>query len=182
MRTIFLGLIGAAAVVVLALIVTPEHQVPPRLGTIAKFTPAPTQQPAPRIQFTAADGGSKTLADFAGRALLVNFWATWCAPCVQEMPSLMRLAQRDDAHLAVIAVSEDRQGWPVMTPFLAKLGLGALPVFHDPGGSAGVALAVSALPTTVLFGPDGREIGRFIGPAEWDGPETAALLRRYVGG
>ena len=181
LRTISLGLAAAIIAIICALIWTPPGNQPPRLGGIANFTPPQSIGPASEIRFVDADGRPHSLAEYAGRAVLVNFWATWCAPCVAELPSLERLqGQRGGERFQVVALSEDRQGWPVITPFLQKIGVRGLPAFHDAGGEAMMKLKVGALPTTILFGPDGREVGRVVGPAEWDGPEAEALLARHL--
>jgi thiol-disulfide isomerase/thioredoxin len=176
-----LGLAAAVIAMICALIWTSPGDRPHRLGSTVNFTPPQSVGPASEIRFVAADGRSHSLAEYAGRAVLVNFWATWCAPCVAELPSLERLqAKRGGDRFAVIALSEDREGWPVITPFLQKMGVRALPAFHDAGSEAAVKLKVGAMPTTVLFDSNGREVGRVVGPAEWDGPAAEALLARHV--
>ena len=98
-----------------------------------------------------------------------------------ELPSLERLqAKRGGERFAVVALSEDRQGWPVITPFLHKIGVRALPIYHDAGGETAVKLKISAMPTTILFDGQGREVERVVGPAEWDGSEAEALIARHV--
>ncbi len=185
LRTISLGLAAAVIAVLAALMWTQPGYRPPQLGPVANFTPALSPGPAPQIRFVSAEGKIRTLAEFTkpGRAVLMNFWATWCAPCVAEMPSLERLQlKRGGETFVVIALSEDREGWKVMPSFLSTIGVRALAVFHDKDGEAATRLGVTALPTTILFGPDGREIGRLVGPAEWDGPAALALLKKYLGG
>jgi thiol-disulfide isomerase/thioredoxin len=177
------GIAAAAAVVLVTIALTPAKPPngPPRTGWMANFTPSEVPAPAPETPFTDVEGRRRTLADFRGKVVLVNFWATWCGPCVREMPSLQRLAaQFAGDTFAVLALSQDRRGWEVMTPFLARLGLEGLPVFHDEKGSAAGALKVQGLPTTVLFDRSGRELGRLVGPAEWDAPEAVALVRHYL--
>jgi thiol-disulfide isomerase/thioredoxin len=180
-RTISLGLAAAIIAIICALIWTPPGDRPSRLGGSANFTPPQSVGPASEIRFVTADGRPHSLAEYAGRLVLVNFWATWCAPCVAELPSLERLqAKRGGERFAVLALSEDRQGWPVITPFLQKIGVRALPVYHDAGGETAVKLRIGAMPTTILFDGQGREVGRVVGPAEWDGPEAEALIARHI--
>ena len=150
---------------------------------MTKFTVAGAGSPAPQTVLVARDGRKTTLQAFRGKLVLVNFWATWCAPCVKEMPSLMRLqAKLGGARFTVMALSEDLKGWPVITPFLEQHRLGDLPVLHDVQGATGRALGVAGLPTTVLFDGEGRELGRLVGPAEWDHADAAALIGHYLGG
>ncbi len=123
-------------------------------------------------------GGERTVADFKGQALIVNLWATWCAPCVTEMPALNRLAAEvADAGIAVLPLSADREGAPVIKDFYAKNAITNLPVMMDPMSRFGRALGIRGLPTTILFDRDGREVGRVVGIAEWDAPEAVRFLR-----
>ena len=121
------------------------------------------------------------LRDFAGRVVVLNFWATWCAPCVAEMPSLDRLqAALGDEGIAVVALSEDRGGFTQIDAFFEDHGLAALERYHDPNGAVAQAFGLAALPTTVLIGPDGVPVGEVSGAAEWDSPEAQKLLRALL--
>jgi thiol-disulfide isomerase/thioredoxin len=155
---------------------------PPRAGEMEKFEPVPRRPALPDHVFTDENGRERTLADFRGKLVLMNFWATWCAPCVREMPSLDRLQARlGSEDFTVIALSEDRAGWQKIAPFRDRLRLEALPLFHDKGSKMMFAVKSRGLPTTILVGRDGRELGRLTGPAEWDTPEAIALIRHYMG-
>ncbi len=155
---------------------------PPITGWMQNFTPAAAIRPAPPSPFFAPGGERRTLADFRGRVVLVNFWATWCAPCLREMPSLQRLQTRlAGPGFTVLALAQDLKGWPVIEPFIRRLGLGSLPVFHDRQAAFGRALRVRGLPTSVLFDRAGNVLGRLEGIAEWDSPEAVALLTYYIG-
>ena len=126
------------------------------------------------------DGEPMSLADFRGRIVLVNFWATWCGPCVAEMPSLDRLeAKLGGRDFTVITVSEDRNP-AVIAPFYEEHGLRHLKRYHDPSGALSRAFGIRGLPTTVLIDREGQEIGRIEGPAEWDSPEAKALIRHFM--
>ena len=155
---------------------------PPITGWMQNFTPAAAIRPAPPSPFFAPGGERRTLADFRGRVVLVNFWATWCAPCLREMPSLRRLQTRlGGPGFTVLALAQDREGWPIIEPFIRRLGLGSLPVFLDRGGDFARDIGVYGLPTSILFDRSGAELGRLIGVAEWDSPEAVALLTYYIG-
>ena len=153
---------------------------PPLSGWMAGFAPASEPVAFPGAAFVDERGRRLGFGDFRGRLVLVNFWATWCGPCVREMPSLARLhARLGGADLAIVALSEDRLGWKKIAPFRDAHGLGDLPMFHDADSRTMFAARIKGLPTTILLGRDGREIGRLTGPAEWDSPEAVALIRYY---
>ncbi|MGB0629661.1 MAG: TlpA family protein disulfide reductase, partial [Alphaproteobacteria bacterium] len=155
---------------------------PPRTGWMEKFEPAANPAPAPETVFTDASGAELTLKSFRGRIVLVNFWATWCGPCVREMPSLERLHNKlNGPDFLVIALSEDRKGWEKIGPFREKLNLRDLPLYHDVKSKMMFATKARGLPTTLLIGRDGEELGRLTGPAEWDTDEAVALMRYYIG-
>jgi thiol-disulfide isomerase/thioredoxin len=139
-------------------------------------------KPLPDFTFTDAEGQERRVADFAGRGLLINLWATWCGPCVQEMPAL------DRAHAAlaadgivVLALSSDRGGRGQVEPFYRDKGIRQLGVWLDPRGAAGRAMGVRGLPTTVVVDRTGQERARLEGAAEWDMPAMLAAVRRLVG-
>jgi len=147
-------------------------------GEMTKLVPVEGLVMAPDLPLTDDKGQVLTLADFRGQLLLINFWATWCAPCRAEMPSLDRLHQSlagDD--FQVIAISIDRQGPGVVRPFLDDVGVHDLPVLYDPKGALSRAWGVFGLPVTILVDKEGREVARMTGPAEWDSPESEAVIR-----
>ncbi len=145
------------------------------------FTLLEESVPAPTTAFTDLEGGSRTLADFKGQALVVNFWATWCAPCKREMPSLDRLqTELADEGLKVLAVSIDRAGKKVVAPFLKSLGTDSLEAFLDPKSELAREMAVTGLPATFLVDAEGCLVGGMVGPAEWDSPDALALVRHYL--
>ncbi|MBY6261808.1 TlpA family protein disulfide reductase [Azospirillum sp. 412522] len=139
-------------------------------------------KPMPPLSFVDAEGRRIDLADFKDRVILLNLWATWCGPCVKEMPSLDRLqAQLGGDAFQVVALSLDRGGRTAVEPFYRKTGVEHLTVFLDPGSESMKALSLRGLPTTVLVDPDGRELGRVEGAVEWDSPEVVAFLRQFLG-
>jgi thiol-disulfide isomerase/thioredoxin len=181
---IALALIGLAVIAAAASAWTWTRLVrdgPPLQGEMRKFEVLPTPRAMPEIAFTTLAGAPAGLGEFRGRIVLLNLWATWCAPCVQEMPSLERLQTKlgGDA-FTVLALSSDRGGARVVEPFLENLGLTALKPYLDPRGAATRALGAQGLPTTLLIDREGREIGRLEGAAQWDGPAAMALLRYYL--
>lgn len=134
----------------------------------------------PVVSFQDARGEPVTLAHFRGRAILINVWATWCPPCRTEMPALDRLnARRGGARFEVIAVSIDRDPTAARA-FLDSMGIRSLHGHFDPTGTVGSTLGSFAVPLTLLVGPDGRELGRALGPVDWDGPRFDALLSRLL--
>lgn len=136
-------------------------------------------QAAPDAIFADPDGGEISLADFRGVPVLVNLWATWCAPCVKELPTLDKLAatHRDDGSLGVIAVSQDSGPQPSVEAFLAKLNVKDLGAYHDPKMGLSGSLGPDAVfPTSILYDAQGREVWRYVGDLDWTGPEAAKLL------
>jgi thiol-disulfide isomerase/thioredoxin len=142
---------------------------------------APGAGPLPELAFTDAEGAPRSLADFRGRPLLVNLWATWCPPCVAEMPALDRLqAALGSEGLVVLALSSDRGGKAQVAPFYARTGVNALGIWLDPRGAASRAVGARGLPTTLLVDRAGREVGRLEGEAAWDHPDWVARLRQLL--
>ncbi len=136
----------------------------------------------PEIGFTNAEGRPHTLADFAGRGLVINLWATWCPPCVAEMPALDRLAatlERDN--IQVLPLSSDRGGREVVQAFYDRTRVKTLQVWLDPRGAASRALGARGLPTTIIVDRAGQERARLEGDAAWDAPEFIAAIRRLTG-
>jgi thiol-disulfide isomerase/thioredoxin len=151
------------------------RNAPASLGNFEATSPP---QAAPTVPFLENGDTPRTVADFRGKGVVMNFWATWCAPCVKEMPALDRLGaevRRDG--IAVLALSSDRGGAAVVSKFYAKRGITSLPVAIDEKSKVARAVGVSGLPTTVMYDAEGREIGRVVGTAEWDTPESIAFLR-----
>ena len=133
--------------------------------------------PAPDFAFAGPDGKDATLQDFAGKPLLVNLWATWCAPCIAEMPTLDAVAKAYGAKgLAVLTISQDSQGESVVKPFFAKHDLPHLKSFIDPENQFGFHYATGMLPTTVLYDRGGKEMLRVIGAMDWNSKEGRNLI------
>ena len=151
---------------------------------VAEATPIPlheTAQPVPAITFQDLSGNATTLDAWRGKVVLLNIWATWCVPCRVEMPTLDRLEEQlGSERFAVLALSIDRAGIGVVERFFDEINIARLEIFIDESGRAARDLGIIGLPTTILIAPDGRELGRFIGPAEWDAPEMITFLRIII--
>lgn len=140
-------------------------------------------QTLPNIAFEDNKGRRLTLADFRGKVVLLNIWATWCPPCRREMPSLDRLqAKLGGADFEVVAVSIDQgnDALFLVEEFFSEIGVKHLRIYLDPTGSAARELGALGLPVTILVDRGGMELGRLIGPAEWDSAEALTTLRRYL--
>jgi len=147
-------------------------------GSLSKFTLAKEPKPLPELAFTDADDKPLKLADYKGKTVLLNFWATWCAPCVKEMPSLDKLqAEMGKDKFVVLPLSLDGPSKPKVAPFYADKKLANLGIYFDKGKKVMGALDISVLPTSVLIDAQGREIGRLEGEADWDKPEALALMK-----
>ncbi|HZB68869.1 MAG TPA: TlpA disulfide reductase family protein [Sphingomicrobium sp.] len=135
-------------------------------------------KPAPGTIFHDPDGGDISLADFEGVPVLVNLWASWCAPCLKELPTLEKLEQSHavDGQLGVIAVSQDRAPKASVDAFLAGRKIGRFAAFHDPEMALSGAFGVEVLPTTLLYDSSGRELWRYVGDLDWTGAEASKLL------
>ena len=166
----------AAAVVMLATSQFAAGQEPPK-----NFVMHDAPKPVAAIKFDDAQGQSRNLADFKGKVVLLNIWATWCGPCRKEMPALDRLqAALGGPDFEVVALSIDRGGMDAVRKFLADIGIRNLAMYLDSSGQALRTLSALGLPTTLLIDREGREIGRLIGPADWDSPEMVEFVRCVV--
>lgn len=137
----------------------------------------------PNVEFTDGKGRAVTLQDFRGRFVLLNIWATWCPPCREEMPALDRLQQQlggPDFEVVALSIDQGQQSLYFVQEFYVQSAVKSLGVYMDTSGNASRDLAIAGLPTTLLIDREGQEIGRKIGPAEWDSPEVVALIRGYL--
>ena len=165
----------AAAIVSFAFGVAGAAQVPS--GFIVHDEPRPISE----IAFATGDGESGSLADYRGKVVLVNIWATWCPPCREEMPTLDRLqAELGGPDFLVMPLSIDTGGVEVVQKFYDEIGISQLGIYLDESMQAMRELGAVGLPTTLLIDREGREIGRLVGPAEWDAPEMIEFLRQAI--
>ena len=140
-------------------------------------------QPVPELRFQDARGKTLGLSDFRGRFVLLNVWATWCAPCRKEMPALDRLQQQlGGPEFDVVALSIDRGGAVAVQAFYEEMDIRALAVYVDRASEATSKLRTVGIPTTLLVDREGRELWRKTGPAEWDSGDFLESLRRHMRG
>jgi thiol-disulfide isomerase/thioredoxin len=140
-----------------------------------------TPEPSPALHFEDDRGQPRSLADFRGKIVLLNLWATWCAPCIKEIPALDHLAAAlNDADFAVVTVSLDRKGIDAVRKVFAERDVQKLPIYIDRSGEALRTVRAIGLPTSLLIDREGREFGRAVGPAQWDSAATIAFLRHVV--
>ncbi len=134
------------------------------------------------VAFTDPDGGEFRLADFRGKYTLVNFWATWCAPCRKEMPMLSELqAGFGGDSFTVVTIATGRNPLPAIRKFFDEIGVDNLPLYLDPRQALARDMAVLGLPITVLLDPEGNEIARMRGDAEWNSDSAKAIIAALVG-
>ena len=165
-----------------------EAMVAGKAGTPARAYPtgrldrSHAGTPAPEVVFEDPQGRPVNLAAFRGRPLLLNLWATWCAPCVVEMPALDALAAREGDGLRVLALSQDLDGRQKVTDFFEEHRYRRLEPFLDPEMRVMMALRLDTLPTTLLYDAQGREVWRMTGMAEWGDERTTRLLAEAEAG
>lgn len=168
-----------------AALVSAQAAAPHAKGEVAAFLPASQPLDLSGLTFKGPDDQPVTIADFSGRTVLMNLWATWCAPCRKEMPALDELeAELGNAGFEVVAVNLDRGGPEKPKAFLDEIGVGHLAYYHDASNTLlkdlrKVARA-TGLPTTILISPDGCEVGTMYGPAEWASGEAKTLINSAI--
>jgi len=146
----------------------------PARPAAAKLDRSQAGKPLPDVAFKDGDGEQTSLAALKGKPLLVNLWATWCAPCIKELPTLDKLAASAGAP-QVVALSQDMQPQATVAAFLDERKIG-LESYQDSEMAMSSALGVQTLPTTILYGSDGREIWRYSGEMDWTSPAAARML------
>lgn len=138
-------------------------------------------QPLPDLRFQDESGAPHRLTEFHGKTILLNIWATWCGPCKKEMPTLDRLqAALGGETFQVVALSVDVNGPEIVKKFYAEIHIRNLTLYNDRTNRAAADLGVVGLPTTLLINQNGQELGRLVGPAEWDSAEMQGLLKKHI--
>lgn len=155
---------------------------PPTDGQMQGFVLLKDRKTAPETPFLDRQENVRHFTDFKGSVLLVNFWATWCAPCIKEMPALDRLrAHFSNQNFRLLAISQDRGGAKIAEPFIReRLGLPEMELFYDSRLRLGQALGVRGLPSTYLIDADGKLVGGLLGPAEWDHQDSINLVQHVL--
>ncbi len=183
---IALALAGLAVLVASAIgiyVATGERTAPPGAHPQTGVGWANAPEPVPDIRFQNADGKPYALSDFRGKVVLLNVWATWCAPCRKEMPALDRLQQKlGGPEFEVVALSIDGGGTATVRRFYDEIGIRVLAIYVDSSVEATGKLRTVGIPTTLLIDREGRERWRKAGPAEWDSPEIIESLRGKLRG
>ena len=154
---------------------------PPIEGQVQNYEPLDPPLAVPDVTVLAQKDGPITLDRFKGKFVVLNFWATWCGPCIRELPSLERLnTELGGENAQVVLISQDRGGFKQTDRFLKKLKVDFPDNFIDERLKFSRAIGVVSLPTTILIGPDGMELGRLVGTAEWDSREALNLINWYI--
>ncbi len=146
-------------------------------GKVAAFVYKSAPEPVPAFQFFDGQQQTKTIEAFKGKVVLLNLWATWCGPCREEMPALDRLQKElGSDKFEVVAVSVDKNGTDKARDFLKGINIQSLSFYVDPTARAASQVKAIGMPATLLVDSQGREIGRLMGPAEWDSPDAKRLI------
>ena len=155
---------------------TPKAAAPQSGGQVAgRLDRSQAGTPAPEAAFEDPEGEAASFADFRGKPLLVNLWATWCAPCIAEMPTLDALAASEPG-VQVLALSQDLNGQQKVNAFFEQRNFRKLEPYIDPELRLMGELKVQSLPTTILYDAEGREVWRLTGEEDWQGPRAKRLI------
>ena len=151
-----------------------------RVGDMKKMVIHAQPIDLPHVALLGLDDAPRALLQMQGRWAVVNFWATWCAPCRKEMPSLGALS-RSMPDLPVIALATGRNPPAQLKRFIQEVGVEHLTHMRDPSSDLAAQIGILGLPVTIILNPQGQEVARLIGDADWHSPEALALLRAMTG-
>lgn len=152
-------------------------------SALKKLVVHSTPKPAGTSEFTTFEGAPLHLSDWEGKWVLVNFWATWCAPCRHEMPALSQLqADRGGEDFEVVTIATTRNPPQAMQNFFEEIGVDNLPLHRDQGSTLSREMSVLGLPVTVILNPEGQEVARLTGDAEWNSPEARTAIEALMSG
>ena len=153
-----------------------------RDGDMKKLTFHSEAQPVGTAEFVTFDDQPLTLEQYKGKWVLLNFWATWCAPCRKEMPMLSELqTEFGGADFEVVTVASGRNPPPAMKAFFDEIGVTNLPLHRDPKSALAREMGVLGLPITVILNPEGKEVARMRGDADWSSDNAKDILRVILG-
>ncbi|MEE2746729.1 MAG: TlpA disulfide reductase family protein [Pseudomonadota bacterium] len=151
-------------------------------GQMSSFKFSINPKTANNISWRDKDGKEVRLDNFINKVILLNFWASWCAPCIRELPSINNLQKLFTRNKFVaIALNIDRGGLPIASRYKNKLKLDQLELFYDNKNNVAKAMDIRALPTSILFDKKGMEVGRLVAAAEWDSQEAQELITHFIG-
>lgn len=162
---------------------TPNSDIPQGLnaGAMKRFEFHEKPQPATAAAFYDKDGNEKTFSDYKGKVILVNFWATWCAPCIKEMPDLNELQKSlGSDKFEVVLISENQDGIESSIEFLENNNISHLDTHIDNKRKVARTLQSNALPTSILIDAEGYEVGKLVGPAEWNSGDAQTLINYFI--
>ncbi len=179
-RTLVLSL--TAGLLAASLSGGPVRAAGPELsGHMQNFQLVRSTRPRPADTWMDEAGKTVSLADFAGKVVMVNFWASWCPPCLRELPSINRLqAALGGKDFTVVALNIDQAGKSIAKRLTRKLKLDKLALYLDPKSAVPKSWKIKTMPTTILFDRQGREVGKLEGGVEWDTQATIKLVKFFI--
>ncbi|MEO0773275.1 MAG: TlpA disulfide reductase family protein [Pseudomonadota bacterium] len=153
-----------------------------RTGDMKKLVFHAAPKDVTEVAFETIDGGERTLADYQGKVVVLNFWATWCAPCRHEMPMLSDLQTElgGDA-FEVVTIATGRNPPQAMKAFFDEIGVDNLPLHRDPRSRLARDMGVLGLPVTMVLNQDGDEVARLVGDADWSSASAKAIVQALIG-
>lgn len=153
----------------------------PSDGTVKSFKPVTPPRPVPEIAFLDASGNSVALGDLKGRVVLINLWATWCPPCIRELPALERLQARfSNQEFVVIPIATDREGLSLARPFYERLKIRSLGLYADPDHALGAFFPLDVFPANFILDRNGEMIAFLRSYVDWDAPEAETMVKELL--